>query len=274
MHIYQRFDVVAQRHKYLRKITHFRALGYSIYFQDETWCNANHTREYIWQQSSDPQNLLSDTEWKGGLKWERWWQNSVLPNLKDKSIVVIDNAKYHSRQTDESKAPTTSWKKDDIRTWLTKKGIQFESSDTRPILLARSKELVVPKKYVLEESTAKFCETHSKDIKILRLPVGHSELNPIELIWAQAKTEVARRNTTFKISDVQELMLAALGNVTPRNWLNAINHTKKVEQEFCKLDFGDSNPIYVEDVVINITASDKSDTEYESSDQDEWQWTG
>ena len=44
----KRLDIVAQRQKYLRKITHVRAFGYKTFYQDETWCNANHTREYIW----------------------------------------------------------------------------------------------------------------------------------------------------------------------------------------------------------------------------------
>ena len=46
-------DIVAQRQKYLRKITHVRAFGYKTFYQDETWCNANHTREYIWQLQDD-----------------------------------------------------------------------------------------------------------------------------------------------------------------------------------------------------------------------------
>ena len=54
MHVYQRFDITAQRQKYLRKVNHFRSLGYTAFFQDETWCNANHSRECIWQMEHDP----------------------------------------------------------------------------------------------------------------------------------------------------------------------------------------------------------------------------
>ena len=31
--------------------------------------------------------------------FECWWENTVLDKLPDRSVVVIDNAKYHSRQT-------------------------------------------------------------------------------------------------------------------------------------------------------------------------------
>ena len=41
------------------------------------------------------------------------------------------------------------------------------------------------KKYNLEDITEKLCASSDKDIRILRLPVGHSELNAIEFIWAQ-----------------------------------------------------------------------------------------
>ena len=67
---------------------------------------------------------------------------------------------------------------------------------------------------------------YGRNIKILRLPVGHSELNPIELIWAQVKSEVARKNTMFKITDVKYFMNNALQGVTGLNWSKAINNVR------------------------------------------------
>ena len=49
MNIYQRFDIVMSRHKFLIEIENLRAAGFKVYYQDETWCNANHTVEYAWQ---------------------------------------------------------------------------------------------------------------------------------------------------------------------------------------------------------------------------------
>ena len=46
-----------------------------------------------------------------GDHFENWWEKKVLPGLPNKSVVLIDNAKYHSRQTEESKKPTTKWRK-------------------------------------------------------------------------------------------------------------------------------------------------------------------
>ena len=55
------------------------------------------------------------------------------------------------------------------------------------------------KKYVLEELTERLCTSTGRDGSLVRLPVGHSQLNAIELIWALVKTEVAKKNTTFKL---------------------------------------------------------------------------
>ena len=46
---------------------------------------------------------------------------------------------------------------------------------------------------MVEVLTERYCELTGKCIVILRLPVGHSELNPIELIWAKVKIEVAKK---------------------------------------------------------------------------------
>ncbi|KAJ8911544.1 hypothetical protein NQ315_012797 [Exocentrus adspersus] len=46
----------------------------------------------------------------------------------------------------------------------------------------------------------------SRQITVLRLPPYHCELNPIELVWAQVKGDVARNNTSFKLSDVKILL--------------------------------------------------------------------
>ena len=78
--------------------------------------------------------------------------------------------------------------------------------------------LLIPKKYysVYEKikqkktpvvyKTDKITNLHRHEI--LRTPVRHCELNPIELIWAQVKGFVAKNNTTFRLKDVKELTYA------------------------------------------------------------------
>ena len=46
-----------------------------------------------------------------------WLRGQLIPNLTPKSVIVIDNASYHSVQ--EDKCPTQDSKKADIQAWLT-----------------------------------------------------------------------------------------------------------------------------------------------------------
>ena len=207
------------------------------------------------KDSGDYHNEMNSTH------FEWWWESKVLPSLPDKSVVLIDNAKYHSRQTDDSKKPTTSWRKQEIKDWLDKKSVENDERDTKASLLNKSRNIFIPKEYVLEKTTELFCGAHGKNIVLLRLPVGHSELNAIELIWAQTKNEVARKNVTFKLADVQNLMNEALSNVTAKNWEKAINHVEKVEDSFRKIDFAEEDSVPVVERMVIHLAEDESDSD-------------
>jgi hypothetical protein len=44
--------------------------------------------------------------------FENWFTNTLIPNLPENSVIVLDNASYHSRQI--NKLPTKSSRKGDI----------------------------------------------------------------------------------------------------------------------------------------------------------------
>lgn len=50
----------------------------------------------------------------------KWLDEKLLPNIPPNSVIVLDNAPYHSVVDD--KVPTKSSLKKDIVEWLTKKG--------------------------------------------------------------------------------------------------------------------------------------------------------
>ena len=119
---------------------------------------------------------------------------------------MIDNASYHSRITDDSKRPTTGWRKGQIQEWLRAKGVAYEAGDIKKKLLEKASGFFTEKKFCLEEMTKQFCEANGTKIKVLRLAVGHSDLNPIELIWARVKNWVAAKNVKFNITTVKVLI--------------------------------------------------------------------
>ena len=70
--------------------------------------------------------------------------------------------------------------------------------------------------------------------EVIRTPVRHCELNPIELIWAQVKGFVAKHNTTFRLKDVKELTYAAFGNITKDVWAKAEELWSKLKKNTAK----------------------------------------
>lgn len=53
----------------------------------------------------------------------KWFENQLLKNLEEPSIIVMDNASYHS--TIENKVPNGSWNKPEIKEWLHNRNIYF-----------------------------------------------------------------------------------------------------------------------------------------------------
>ncbi len=91
----------------------------------------------------------------------------------------LDNASYHNKQKD--KAPTTNNRKDEIKEWLDKHNISYNQTDLKATLLELVKQHRPRPLYLTDEAI------HEHGHRVLRLPVAHCELNPIELAWASVK---------------------------------------------------------------------------------------
>lgn len=292
-------EIICWRRAYLRSIRNFRVEGKNIYYLDETWVNAGYTVTKVWQDKnvkSSRQAFLDglSTGFKapsgkgrrlivthigsangfvdGGLLvfeskntgdyhedmnadvFEEYF-TQMLDLIPPGSVIVLDNASYHSRQLERT--PTTAWRKADIIEWLSEKKIAFQMNMVKKELLAIVNLNKGPKKYVIDEMAK------NRQITVLRLPPYHCELNPIELVWAQVKGEVARNNTTFKLNDVKVLLTNSLERVTADKWQSCINHVLKEEAKMWELD--NLIDITVEPIIINIGAEDSSS---ESSEEE------
>ncbi|VVC33500.1 Endonuclease/exonuclease/phosphatase [Cinara cedri] len=61
-----------------------------------------------------------------------------------------------------------------------------------------------------------------------------------ELIWAQVKGEIANKNNSFKITDVENLANIAIESVTVHNWKRNVDHCERLQDEdFIKEGFRD-----------------------------------
>ncbi len=164
--------------------------------------------------------------------------------------------------SDTTRQPTTAWRKGQIIEYLdnltpppvyTANMLKYE-------LLQLAKAHARPKEYETDRLTREFNMLHGTNIKILRLPIGHCELNPIELIWAQLKRKIATENRTFRINDVRQLAEMVAAEIPNENWDKCIAHARKVEREYWDKD-GLMDEIEVQPVTIDLDDDDEDDDE-------------
>ncbi|CAI6367771.1 unnamed protein product [Macrosiphum euphorbiae] len=157
------------------------------------------------------------------------WFESILPRLEPNSIVVMDNAPYHSIKAEQ--IPTPSSKKAEILEWLNSKGVTFDKPMLKLQLLVKVRELR-PRfsSYVIDNLATNSGHT------VLRLPSYHNEFNPMKLAWEMVKGYVKRNNETFKIDSSLLLVNTAIERVTTENWKNFINNVIEEENKIWMVD--------------------------------------
>lgn len=190
-----------------------------------------------------------------GANFKEWFE-SIMPILDPNSIIVMDNAPYHSVETE--KYPTTAWNKAAILEWLISKDVVRDerplASLLKPELMAIANEMRPQRKSYVIDNLAK-----DNGHTVLRLPPYHCEFNPIELAWAMVKGYVKQNNTTFKIDDVHKLLNTAIERVTPQNWKNFIKHVIEEEDTIWKADnIMDDMIDTIEPCILTITGETTS----------------
>eukprot|EP00128_Syssomonas_multiformis_P008227 Colp12_sorted_trinity150504_noHs@11805 len=194
-----------------------------------------------------------------GDRFMKWWQEQLLPNLPANACIVIDNASYHNMLTEESRPVNSKLRKAEIIEWLAKRNIPHDPKMLRKdlYLLARANS---PTPVYLTDVAAKEA---GKNFLVLRLPVAHCELNPIELMWAQVKHNVAVNNTKCTMVQLKSLVLEAFEKYGTEYWINACRHAEKFEQEYIKMH---SLSISSTPLIIRVEDDDDDDDEMDEID--------
>ncbi|XP_072401055.1 uncharacterized protein [Diabrotica undecimpunctata] len=109
-----------------------------------------------------------------GELFESWFKNNLLPNLADNSVIVLDNASYHSRQL--KKIPNKYSRKDELQDFLLPQDLYFEDWYTKDQLVEVLNTKLFVKEYIIDDGASKNGHT------TLRLPPYYCVLNPIELL--------------------------------------------------------------------------------------------
>lgn len=288
----ERNDIVALRMIFLRKMYTIRREVDSrpVIYLDETWVNQNHTKTYTWQSSTgqgglkvpigkgsrliichagsanegfiDSAQLIFQSKSTGDYHQEmnaevfEEWFIDLARQLEKPSVIVMDNASYHS--TSAEKIPTTKTRKADILAWLQSKRILHDPKTTRPELLEIVRQHKHKYKMYKLDKIA-----YEMGHEVVRIPPYHCQYNPIELVWAQVKNEVSEKNKTFKIRDVRKLTEDAISHVSVDNWRKCCEHAEKLqEDDFVKEGLRDEK---MQSLIINL--QDDSDSSSNESDE-------
>lgn len=199
-------------------------------------------------------DVFINTEINGNI-FEKWLIEKLFPNIPEKSIIVLDNASIHSRIA--NKLPTMSNNKNDMKSWLISRNIEFPEKLKKQQLLDLINANTTEQFYFVDNFIRE-----NGHIPI-RLPPYHCHLNPIEPCWGQSKIHF-KKNNLNNFDDrkgVLRLINESLNNVKPENWRNYIRKSEDFEKEHREKDgIIEQND---DSLIINFTESDY-DSEYES----------
>jgi transposase len=158
----------------------------------------------------------------------KWFEEKLLPNIPEHSIIIMDNASYHNVLSACS-APTPTCKKIKIRDWLIKNQIPTPTDCLKAELVEILNKMAPKPTYEIDLLAEKYEHT------VLRTPPYHPELQPIEICWGIVKNQVAR-NCNFSMSNLLVQIEAAFSTVTNETCLGIIKKIQQVEDDFWQFD--------------------------------------
>lgn len=186
--------------------------------------------------------------------FENWVKEQLIPNLESPSLLVLDNASYHSRVV--QKQPSSNWKKQEIKDWLDEHKIYYPQNSLRIELLQIAKQNRKEEKYVVDE----MLREHGHET--LRLPPYHCQFNPIELIWSNCKRYYDKHIGRDGYGDANVIAMwnEAVNQCSAQNWEDCINHTETLIKDWWKreklFDTEDIAPL-----IITLSGDDNSSDE-------------
>lgn len=290
-------DVVCRRIGALRSLQRHREEGRKVVYVDETWFTTRmgHNREWV-DTTQAPSNTAysrqvppgegerfvvvaagtdegfvegsylcypaksNQGDYHGEMNGElflRWLTTQLLPSLPEPSVLVLDNAPYHSQLTEESRCPTTATRKADLTKWLEHRNISIPPAATRPELLLLCQKNRPQTQYKVDNTIRMWGH------EVIRLPPGHPELNAIEQVWGVMKRYVRSKLQRFTRTDLLARLEEARQLVNKDMWAGAVQHSRKFETSYWKTDNIHEG---VEPIIIHIGSDDEDDEVFLHSD--------
>ena len=228
-------------------------------YLDETYVNKNHSNDFIWYYGEDGpwvqkptgkgerliiMNAITRDGWvpgaelvfkstkktgdyHGQMNWNlfrKWFTEMLLPNIPERSLIIMDNAPYHNILSEHS-PPTAKSAKGQIRAWLKKNKIYCRDDCLKAELVEVLNKISPEPVYAIDELAEAFGH------KVLRTPPYHPELQPIEICWGVVKNHMAR-NCDFTVKNLIKQLGHSFKKVSSNTCSKIIEKIKKIEDDF------------------------------------------
>jgi transposase len=202
-------------------------------------------------------------------KFERWFADRLLPNIPPHSVIILDNASYHSRKSIHL---PSSGRRNVVVPYLQQLGFFTHLGKLRrpnnvndmkmTDIFALCKEFRTEfDKYAVDTMAEKAGHT------VLRLPPYHCILNPIEKVWAYQKDLAKTGNVDHRVAAVQDLCESCFSKLPSADCSAFYKYTEEEEQKLWQLDGLSENVI--RPVIIPLYSDSDSDTDSSSSSEDD-----
>ena len=259
--------VIRARRSYLRrKRTNRKKDGALIQpeiYIDETYINKNYSRRQTWYLDEDgpwvnkpsgvgPRLIIvhavtKDGWVKGGelvfeakkrtgdyhgqMNWDnfsKWFVDQLLPNIPAKSLIILDNARYHNVLVDDH-YPGNHSSKEQLRSWLIRNEYPWGGDMLKSELLELCKRAAPLPEYRLD------LLAQENGHEILRTPPYHPELQPIEICWAVVKNYMAD-NCDFTMKGLRSKLPEAFAKVDGETCVAIMRDVFKQEDRYWRED--------------------------------------
>ncbi len=263
------YVVVARRKYLRKKLANRKSGGgthlHEVYL-DETYINVNHSVENTWYFVDDGPwvnkpsgkgtrliivHAITPTgrgwipgaklvfqakqctgDYHGQMNYEnfsKWFEEQLLPNIPERSLIFMDNAKYHNILTADA-FPKGTTTKSELQQWLQANyPEEYDNSLLKIELYEKCKALSPPPKFALDVTA------EEQGHQIIRTPQYHPELQPIETCWGIVKNYCAQR-CDYTMGKLKIHLEDGFNQLNAKTFSEVIKKMREEEDKYWKED--------------------------------------